>query len=320
MKTLISLMLLGFLETAGYHLLAKYPAPGDDGWDYLTMDSPNRRLFISHGTKVDVMDADQGRVIGEIAGTRGVHGIALAPQFNRGFISCGQANEAVIFDMKTLAIVNRVPVGKKPDAIIFDPLTKRVIVNNGDSNNSTIINPADGKVTGTIDLEGAPEFAAADGKGKIFINLEDKNETVKVDPIALKVEARWSLKPCETPTALAMDTATRRLFIGGRNKMMAVLNADTGAIVATLPIGERVDAAVYEPSTHLIFFSNGDGTVDIFHQDSPDHYSTVSKLTTEAGAKTMAFDPQTHRIFLSVAQREGRTIKPGTFHVLVYGY
>jgi len=320
MKTIISLMRLGFLETSGYHLLAKYPAPGDDGWDYLTMDSPNRRLFISHGTKVDVMDADQGRVIGEIAGTRGVHGIALAPQFNRGFISCGQANEAVIFDMKTLAIVNRVPVGKKPDAIIFDPLTKRVIVNNGDSNNSTIINPADGKVTGTIDLEGAPEFAAADGKGKIFINLEDKNETVKVDPIALKVEARWSLKPCETPTALAMDTATRRLFIGGRNKMMAVLNADTGAIVATLPIGERVDAAVYEPSTHLIFFSNGDGTVDIFHQDSPDHYSTVSKLTTEAGAKTMAFDPQTHRIFLSVAQREGRTIKPGTFHVLVYGY
>src|SRR5439155_1812808 len=192
---------------------------------------------------------------------------------------------------------------------------KRVIVNNGDSNNSTIINPADGKVTGTIDLEGAPEFAAADGKGKIFINLEDKNETVKVDPIALKVEARWSLKPCETPTALAMDTATRRLFIGGRNKMMAVLNADTGAIVATLPIGVRVDAAVYEPSTHLIFFSNGDGTVDIFHQDSPDHYSTVSKLTTEAGAKTMAFDPQTHHIFLSVAQREGRTIKPGTFHV-----
>jgi len=320
MKTLIGLMLLGMIGTADYHLLAKYPVPGDDGWDYLTVDSASRRLFVSHGTKVDVMDADQGKVIGEIPGTRGVHGIALASDFNRGFISCGQTNEVVIFEMRTLAILNRVAVGKKPDAIIFDPTTKRIIVNNGDSNDSTMIDPADGKVAGTISLGGAPEFAAADGKGKVFINLEDKGETVEIDPIALKLEARWSLKPCETPTALAMDTATRRLFVGGRNKMMAVLNADTGAIVTTMPIGERVDAAAYESSTQLLFFSNGDGTVDIFHEDSPDHYSVVKKLTTELGAKTMAFDPQTHRIFLSVAQRDGRTIQPGTFHVLVYGY
>jgi DNA-binding beta-propeller fold protein YncE len=320
MTTLISLMLLGLWGAGDYRLLAKYPAPGDDGWDYLIVDSASRRLFVSHGTKVDVMDADQGNLIGEIADTRGVHGIALAPQFNRGFISCGQANEVTIFDMKTLAVVSRVPVGKKPDAILFDPTTQRVIVNNGDSNDTTIINPADGKVIGTIALEGAPEFAAADGKGKIFINLEDKSETVKIDPIALKVEARWSLEPCQTPTALAMDTAARRLFVGGRNKIMAVLNADTGAIVTTMPIGERVDAAAFEVSTHLILFSNGDGSVDIFHQDSPDRYSRVDKLTTEPGAKTMALDPETHRIFLSVAQREGRTIKPGTFHVLVYGY
>src|SRR5215831_1650721 len=154
MRILISLTLLGLLASADYHLLAKYPAPGDDGWDYLTMDSASRRLFVSHGTKVDVLDADQGKLIGEIANTRGVHGIALAPQFNRGFISCGQANEVVIFDLKTLAILNRVAVGKKPDAIIFDPTTKRVIVNNGDSNDSTIIDPADGKVMGTISLEG----------------------------------------------------------------------------------------------------------------------------------------------------------------------
>jgi YVTN family beta-propeller protein len=320
MKTFIGLILLGIVGMANYHLLAKYPLPGDDGWDYLTVDSATRRLFVSHGTKVDVMDADQGKVLGEIPGTRGVHGIALAPEFNRGFISCGQANEVVIFDMRTFEILNRVAVGKKPDAIIFDPATKRVVVNNGDSNDSTIINPAGGKVIGTIGLGGAPEFAAADGEGKVFINLEDKSETVKIDPIALKLEARWSLKPCETPTALAMDTATRRLFVGGRNRLMAVLNADTGAVVTTMPIGERVDAAAYESSTHLIFFSNGDGTVDIFREDSPDHYSAVNKLTTEPGAKTMAFDPQTHRIFLSVAQRDGRTIQPGTFHVLVYGY
>src|SRR5262249_10094423 len=301
MKTVFSLMLLGLMGTADYHLLAKYPVPGDDGWDYLTMDSASRRLFVSHGTKVDVLDADQGKLIGEIASTRGVHGIALAPQFNRGFISCGQANEVVIFDLKTLAILNRVAVGKKPDAIIFDPTTKRVIVNNGDSSDSTIIDPEDGKVTGTIAVDGATEFAVADGQGKVFINLEDKSETVKIDPIALKLEARWSLKPCETPTGLAMDTAARRLFIGGRNRLMAVLDADTGAVVTTMPIGERVDAAFYEPSTHLIFFSNGDGTVNIFRQDSSDHYSAVNKIATEPGAKTMAFDPQSHRIFLSVA-------------------
>jgi DNA-binding beta-propeller fold protein YncE len=303
-----------------YRFIKKILVAGDGGWDYLAMDNAARRLYVSHGSKVDVLDADAGTVIGEIPNTPGVHGIALAPEFNRGFISCGQTNEVAIFDLKTLAVVSRVPTGKKPDAIIYDAAIKRVIVNNNGGDSTTIINAADGKVSGTVDLGGAPEFAAADGKGKVFINLEDKSETVKIDPVSLKVEARWPLKPGETPSSMAMDTANHRLFIGCRNKLMAIVDADTGKVIATMPIGDHVDATVFEPTTGRIFFSNGDGTVDIFHQDSPDRLSVVAKLTTEAGAKTMALDPKTHRIFLSTADRDGKAVKPGSFHILVYGY
>ncbi|MBZ5500181.1 MAG: YncE family protein [Acidobacteriia bacterium] len=319
MKVLTALAALMLVATADYHLLTKFPIPGDGGWDYLTVDTAARRIYVSHGTRVDVLDEDKGTVIGAISDTAGVHGIALAPQFNRGFASCGQTNEVVMFDLKTLKNLARIPVGKKPDAIIYDPATKSVIVNNGDSNNSTIISAAEGKVTGTLDLGGAPEFAAADGKGKVFINLEDKGETVKIDPIALKVEARWSLKPCDTPTSMAIDTATHRLFIGGRNKMMAVVDTDTGKVVTTMPIGDKVDVAAFEIVTKLIFFSNGDGTVNNFREYAPDRYTAVTTLMTEPGAKTMALDPTTHRIFLSAAEKDGKANKPGSFHVLVYG-
>ncbi|HYK92028.1 MAG TPA: YncE family protein [Acidobacteriota bacterium] len=319
----ILLMLISAFAIAAdgpYKFIKKIPVGGDGGWDYLTMDSAARRLYVSHGSKVDVLDADADKVVGEVSKTPGVHGIAVVPEFNRGFVTCGQTNEVAIFDLKTMAVVSRVPAGKKPDAIIYDAALKRVIVNNNGGDSSTIINAADGKASGTIDLGGAPEFAAADGKGKVFINLEDKSETVKIDPISLKVEARWPLKPCETPSSMAMDTANRRLFIGCRNKLMAVVNADTGKVITTMPIGDHVDATVFEPATGRIFFSNGDGTVDIFHEDSPDRLSVVARLTTEAGAKTMALDPKTHRIFLSTADRDAKTVKPGSFHVLVYGY
>ena len=320
MKTLlIGLGTLTLFGAAGYHPLTRISVPGNGGFDYLTVDQAGRRLYVSHGTQVDVLDVDSGAITGKIADTKGVHGIAVAPEFNRGFTSNGQTNDVTIFDLKTLAVAGRVPTGKKPDAIIYDPATKRVIANNGDSDSSTIINAADATVAGTVDLGGGPEFAAADGKGKVYINLEDKSEMVKIDPVALKLEARWPLKPCEAPSALAMDSATRRLFAGCRNHLMAVVNADTGKVVASMPIGDHVDAAAFDAATRLVFLSNGDGTVDIFHEDSPDHYTAVEKVQTEPGAKTMAFDPKTQKIFLSVAEREGRTIKPGTFHVLVYG-
>lgn len=320
MKTL----LIGFVAFAlsgasSYHLLTKTPVPGNGGFDYLTVDQAGRRLYVSHGTQVDVLDVDTASITGKVPDTKGVHGIAIVPELNRGFTSNGQTNDVTIFDLKTLAVVGHVPVGKKPDAIIYDPATKRVIVNNGDSNSSTIVNAADGKVAGTVDLGGGPEFAAADGKGKVYINLEEQNEMVKIDPMALKLDAHWSLKPCEGPSALAIDPATRRLFAGCGNHLMAVVDADSGKVVTTMPIGDHVDAAAFDPETKLIFMSNGDGSVDIFHEDSADHFSVVEKVKTERGAKTMALDPKTHKIFLSVAEREGRTVKPGTFHVLVYG-
>jgi DNA-binding beta-propeller fold protein YncE len=320
MKTLlIGLGALSLFGAAQYHLLSKIPVPGNGGWDYLSVDQAGRRLYVSHGTEVDVLDVDSGAIVGKVPNTKGVHGIALAPEFNRGFASDGQTNDVTIFDLKTLAVVGHAPTGKKPDAIIYDPATKRVIANNGDSDSSTIINAADGTVAGAVDLGGGPEFAAADGKGKVYINLEDKSEMVKIDPVALKLEARWPLKPCEAPSSLAMDTATRRLFAGCRNHLMTVVDADTGKVVTTMPIGDHVDATEFDAATKLIYFSNGDGTVDIFHEDSPDHFTAVEKVKTEAGAKTMALDPKTRKIFLSVAERDGRTVRPGTFHVLVCG-
>lgn len=319
MKTLIGLAGLTLLAAGNYHLLKKVPVPGNGGWDYLTLDTAARRLYVSHGTEVNVLDPDAGTVVGKIAGLSGVHGVAVVPEINRGFISNGTTNDVAMFDLKTLEIVGRLPAGNKPDAIIYDRATKRVIADNNGGDSSTIIDAAGGKVTGTIELGGAPEFAAGDGKGKVFINLEDKSEVVKIDPIALKLEARWPLKPCQTPTGMAMDTATRRLFIGCRNKLMAMVDADTGKVIVTLPIGAGVDAAAFDTATKLVYFSNGDGSVDIFHEDSPDRLSVVGKLQTEPGAKTMALDPKTHNIFLSAAEREEKKVKPDTFHVLIYG-
>jgi len=320
MWNLMVWMALFFAGTPDYRFLAKYPVPGDGGWDYLTVDSAARRLYVSHSSKVDVLDVDRGTVLGQVADTRGVHGIALATEFNRGFISCGQMNEVAIFDLGTLAVTSRVPTGKKPDAIVYDPATKRVIVNNGDGASSTVIRADNLRVAGTVQLGGGPEYAAADGKGKVFINLEDKSEMVRIDPVTLQVEARWDLKPCEAPSSMAMDTANRRLFIGCRNRLMAIVDADSGGIISTMPIGDHVDATVFDPATGLIFFSNGDGTANIFHEESPDRYTEVNRLTTAAGAKTMAFDSNTHRIFFSAAERDGRTVKSGTFHILVYGF
>ncbi len=319
MKTFVGLMGFALLGAGQYHLLKQYPVAGDGGWDYLSIDSAARRLYVSHGSQVEVLDADSGAVAGKIPDTKGVHGVALAPEFNKGFTSNGQSNDVTVFDLKTLKILARVPAGKKPDAIIYDPATKRVIVSNNGGDSSTIITAADHKVAGGIELGGAPEFSAADGKGKVFTNLEDKNEIVKIDPVALKVEARWPLAPCATPTGLAMDTATRRLFVGCRSKHFAVVNADTGKVVATMPIGAGVDAAKFDPATKLVFLSNGDGTVNVFHEDSADKYSTVQTIKTELGAKTMTLDPKTHEIYLSVAERKERAVTPGTFHVLVYG-
>src|SRR5215469_5746257 len=242
---------------SGYHLLKKISLGGEGGWDYLTLDSATRRLFISRGTKVIVLDVDSGKPVGEIPNTEGVHGIALAPDLGRGFTSNGRAGTVTIFELKTLAVIGSVQAGSNPDAIVYDPASKRVFAMNGRSKDSTAIDAATGKVAGTIPVAGRPEFAAADGAGHVYVNIEDKSEIQQIDSQKLSVTATWPLAPCEEPSGLAMDTEHRRLFAGCDNKMMAVVNADSGKVVATPAIGEGVDANGFDAETGYAFASNG---------------------------------------------------------------
>jgi len=298
--------------TGGYSVIKKIPIPGTGSWDYLTIDEAARRLYVSHGTQVEVLDIDALAVVGNIPKTPGVHGVAIAPESGRGFVSNGQANTVTIFDLKTMKPIADVSTGQKPDGIIYDPATARVFAFNGGSNSATVIDAASGKVAGTVDLGGGPEFAAADGKGFVFDNLEDESLVLKINSRELKVEQRWPTAPCASPSSMAIDRTTRRLFLGCRSKVMAVMNADTGQIVTTLPIGDHVDATAFDPETKLIFNSNGEGTITVVHEDGPDQYSVVETVKTAPRAKTMALDPKTHQLFLS-------TVENGQFEVLVVG-
>ena len=296
----------------GYSITKKITIPGEGSWDYLAVDQSARRLYVSHGTQVEVIDVDSESVVGNIPKTMGVHGIAVAHDLGRGFTSNGQSSNVTIFDLKTLKAIGDVPTGKKPDAIIFDPATSRVFAFNGGSNSATAIDAATGKVAGTVDLGGSPEYAAADGNGFVYDNLEDESLVLKIDARSLKVDQRWPTAPCASPSSMAIDPANRRLFIGCRSKVMAVMNADTGQVVATVPIGDHVDATAFDAASKLIFNSNGEGTITVIREDSPDKYSVVETVKTLPRAKTMALDPKTHRLFLSTAES-------GQFEVLVVG-
>lgn len=296
---------------SGYRMTNQVPLPGAGGWDYLTVDAAARRVYVSHSTQVEVLDADTQKSVGTIAGTPGVHGIALAPELALGFISAGKADAVVIFDLKTLQVISQVKTGKKPDAIVFDPATNRVFAMNGGSDSTTAIDARNGSVAGTIDLGGGPEFSVADAKGKLWVNLEDKSELVQIDTNSLKVLNRWSVAPCGSPSSMAFDAQNRRIFIGCRSHLMAVADADTGKIVATYPIGDHVDASVFDPGTRLIFNSLGEGSIAVFRQDSPDRYTPVENIQTAEGAKTMALDSKTHRLFVP-------SLRAGQFTILVF--
>ena len=300
------------LAQGGYAIAHKIAIPGTGGWDYLSVDEGARRLYVSHGTQVEVVDIDAKTLVGTIPNTPGVHGIALAPELGRGFISNGGASTVTIFDLQTLKKIGDVPTGKKPDAIIFDPATSQVFAFNGDSESATVIAAADGKVAGTVPLGGGPEFAVADGKGYVYDNLEDKSEIVKIDARKRTVVERWPVAPCEAPSSMAMDRANHRLFVGCRSRVMAVIDSESGKVLTTLPIGDHVDATAFDEDSRLIFCSNGEGTISVIHQDSPDKYSAVETVKTLPRAKTMALDPKTHQLFLSAAEA-------GQFEVLVVG-
>ena len=288
--------------SSGYHVSKKTVLGGDGGWDYLTVDAKARRIYISRGTHVMVVDADSAAVVGDIPGTNGVHGIAIASDMNKGFISDGRDNNVTIFDTKTLKVLGTAPTGKNPDAIIFDPASKRVFAFNGSSKDTTAIDAKTGTVAGTIPLGGKPEFAAADEKGHVFVNIEDTSEIVQFDSNKLTVENRWKIAPGEEPSGLALDRKHRRLFSVCSNKLMVVVNADTGAVVTTLPIGQGTDAAGFDPETGFAFSSNGEGTLTVVHEDSPDKFSVVDTVATQVRARTMALDTKTHQVFTVTAQ------------------
>src|SRR5271169_3664281 len=286
----------------GYHLINTYKLGGEGGWDYITLDSSSRRLYISRATHVIVIDADSGKPVGDIPDTPGVHGIALAPELGRGFISNGREGTVTIFDIETLKLITKVKVGDNPDAILYDPATKRVFTFNGRSQDSTAIDAAKGTVLGTIKLEGKPEFAVSDGKGEIFVNIEDKSQLDAIDPAKLEVKSRWPLAPCEEPSGLSIDRKNRRLFAGCDNKMMAVVDADSGKVIATPAIGEGVDATAFDPGTGLAFASCGEGVLTVVKEESPDKFSVAENVPTQRGARTLALDSKPHNVFVVTAQ------------------
>jgi len=336
---LVTLLGFSFLmaATGEYRLLKKYTfgaAPGSNReyFDYITVDSAARRVYLSHGTEVKVIDADTGALIGNITGLQQDHGVAVAREFGRGFISDGAQGKVIIFDLKTLKVTGEATADKDADCVIYDPFSKRVFVMDGDPHKSTVIDAKSGSVVGSIDLGGGPEFAVADGKGTVYINLEDKSEVVAVDSSSLKIKSRWPVAPAGAPTALAMDVQHHRLFSAGRDpQMLVVLDSDSGKVLQSFPISGGVDAAAYEPETGLIFASTREGKVHVFHEDSPDKFSATETIQTEIGAKTMGLDTKTHKLFLDTADfapapaptaehpHPRATPIPGTFHLLVYG-
>jgi DNA-binding beta-propeller fold protein YncE len=311
---------------SGYHIIKTVSVPGDEGWDYVYVDSDARRVYISHGSHVVVMNADSYAIEGDIPDTPGIHGITVAPDLGRGFTSNGRANTATIFDLKTLKAIGTAKTDANPDAIIYDPATKRVFSFNGRGKNATVINGADGSVVGAIPLGGKPEYAVADGKGSVFVNDEDSSELHHLDSQSLKELHHWPLAPCKSPSGLAGDLKTRRLLAVCDDKVSSVVDADSGKVVANPAICDGPDAAAFDPSTNLFFVSCGDGHLTVIHEDSADKYTVVENVATKKTARTMGLDLKTHKIFLPIAEfeppapgeRRGK-MKPGTFAILVVG-
>ena len=327
---------LAFQAKGGYHLLRKVSLGAAEGggeyFDYITFDAAARRVYLSHGTEVKVLNADNDGVIGTITGLKRDHGVALVPELGRGFITDGDAGQVVIFDLNTLKLIGQVKADRDADSILYDSVSKRIFCFNGEPNSATVIDPANGTVVATLALGGAPEQAVADGKGMIYDNLEDRNEVIAIDSRTLKIKGRWPVAPAGQPVSIAMDRQRRRLFIGGRNpKMLVMMDADTGKIIGEpFPIGGRVDTNIFDPETGLVASSTGDGTIDIFHEDSATKLSKVETVTTEFGAKTMALDPKTHNLLVDTSDFDApvdngkgrgpqRRAKPGTFRLLIFG-
>ena len=320
----LSLIVLAAMATvatgADYKVTKTWKLGGDGGWDYLTADSAGHRLFIARATRVMVVDTESGKQVGEIPETAGVHGVALVPEIGRGFTSNGREDTVSVFDLKSLAVEKKIKVGSGPDAILYDPFSKRVFTFNGKGHDTTAVDASKGEVVGKVELGGKPEFAATDEKGTVFVNIEDTSELVAFDPQKLTVKSRWKLADCEEPTGLAIDRKNRRLFAGCGNKKMAVVNADSGKVVASPAIGDGCDATSFDPDRGLAFASAGDGSITVIREDGGDKFIVAQTLTTQKGARTMTLDARTHQLFTvtaNVGPRPERKVEPGSFVVLV---
>jgi YVTN family beta-propeller protein len=316
----LALMGLTSVNAQQYTFDKKIPVPGDGSYDYMAIDDVNHHLFVSHGTSFNVIDLATEQPIGVVEGMKGVHGIAIVNEVNKGFISDGKDNAVVVIDLTSFKTIRKIALpSTDEDAIIYDPYSKKVFVFNGDSKNTCVIDINTLELVKTIDLGGGPEFAVSDGKGLIFNNIEDLNSLAVIDTKTMTVRATYPLSPCGKPTGIAYDAVNKRLFSGCRTNMgLSVVDAATGKVITTLPIGAGVDAVVYDPVTKLVICSNGDATATIIQQSSADNYSVIQTLATKVRAKTMALDKSTHKIYFSVADMDNRKPVPGTFGVLVY--
>ncbi len=315
---------------SGYHLAKRVKLGGTGGWDYLEVDPATRHLFITRGTHVVVVDVDSEKILGDIQGIQGAHGIAIANEFNKGFITNGRSGEATMFDLNSFATLGTIKTDQDSDAVIYDPYSKRVFTFNGDAGTSSAIDASAGKLVSTFALGGKPEFGATDGKGKIFVNLEDKSQLVKFDAKTLKLDNTWTLAPCESPSGLAIDAAHEILVVGCHNKLMAFVDGNSGKVIGTVPIGQGVDANRFDPVTGYAFASCGDGSLTVAHEDSPTKFSLVEKIDTQRGARTMALDYANHTVYTVTAEfgpvpaataenpRPRPAILPDTFTLLVY--
>lgn len=314
---------------SGYKIVQKISLAGDGFWDYLNADDATGMLYVSHGKMVHVVDMKTGQNVATITDVNGVHGIAIAPEFNKGFISNGADSNVTVFNTKDYSVIEKIAVtGKNPDAIMYEPFTKTIITWNGRSSNATVIDAQTDKVVQTIPLAGKPEAAVSDGKGKIFVNIEDKSEISLINVKTWKVEQTWSISPGEGPSGLALDNATHRLF-SATDKLMVILDAETGKVITTVPTGGRVDGAGFDPGLKRAYSSCGEGILTVVQEENPNSFKVLANVPTQSGARTISVSAKTHRIYLPTAEfgptpekttdnpRPRPTVKPGTFTILV---
>jgi YVTN family beta-propeller protein len=318
-----SFLFLQAQTVSSFKIVNKIHLDGDEKWDYLFSDDLNSRLYISHGSIVQVVDEAIGKLVGTITGLNGVHGIAIAPTLDKGYISSGKDSSVTVFNTNSLQVLTKITVtGKGPDAVMFDSFSRKVFVFNGKTNNATVIDAATDKILATIPLDGKPESSVSDGRGKVYVNLEDKSSIAVINPTTCKVEHLWPISPGEEPTGLALDNVTHRLFSVCSNKIMVVVDAESGKIITTLPIGEKCDGVAFDQNSKFVYSSNGDKTMTVVKEGADDKFSVIENVSTHEGARTITINKMTHHVYISAGEfetaQDGKKpkIKPGTFVIL----